>query len=108
MITNRILPSAAIAVNIIGDVFLVYYAAVYLIHDTAVQSPDSMLPIQNWDRAGLALAFGFLPLLAVNFAAFFFIKVKPEKRSRRFLFFIPSGLCLIFTISYFITSLRNY
>lgn len=92
-----------IVINIIGVIFLIYFAIPYLTHNTAIPYTDAMLPAELWDRAGMALTFGIIPLLAVNILSFIFIKAKPK--FVRFLFFVPSMICLIIVISYWITSL---
>lgn len=92
-----------IVINIIGVILLIYFAIPYLTHNTAIPYTDAMLPAELWDRAGMALTFGIIPLLAVNILSFIFIKAKPK--FVRFLFFVPSMICLIIVISYRITSL---
>ncbi len=103
---NKTLPLLAVLINLIGAGCLIYFAAAYLAHDTSVPYPEAMLPAQEWDRAGMALTFGFIPLLAANI--FIYSAVRPKKKSKGLLFFIPSALCLILVISYFITSLTVF
>lgn len=103
---NKAVPILAVLINLIGAGCLVCFAVPYLAHDTSVRYPEAMLPVQEWDRAGMALTFGFIPLLAANI--FIYLAVRPKKKSKGFLFFIPSALCLILVISYFITSLTVF
>ena len=103
---NKALSLLAVLINLIGAGCLIYFAVPYLAHDTSVPYPEAMLPAQGWDRAGMALTFGFIPLLAANI--FIYLVVRSKKKSTRFLFFIPSALSLILVISYFITSLTVF
>lgn len=93
-----------IIINIIGVICLIYFAIPYLTHNTTIANPNAMLPAEAWDRAGMTLTFGFIPLLAVNILNFIFVKVK--QKFIRFLFFVPSVICLIIVVNYWITSLH--
>lgn len=90
-------------INVIGVICLIYFAVPYLTHNTTVPHPNAMLPMEAWDRAGMTLTFGFVPLLIANVLGFIFIKA--EQKSVRSLFFIPSVICLVIVISYWIMSL---
>lgn len=92
-----------IAVNMIGAACLVYFAVPYLTHNTGIAVPDAMLPVEAWDRAGMILTFGFIPLFIANILGFLFAGA--ERKYIKFLFFIPSVLCLMIVISYWVTSL---
>lgn len=92
-----------IVINIIGIICLIYFAIPYLTHNTTIANSNAMLPADAWDRAGMTLTFGFIPLLAVNILNFLLVKVK--QKFVRFIFFVPSVVCLIIVISYWITSL---
>lgn len=92
-----------IVINIIGVICLIYFAIPYLTHNTTIANPNAMLPAEAWDGAGMALTFGFIPLLAVNILNFIFVKA--ERKFVRFLYFAPSVICLIIVISYWMTSL---
>ena len=52
--------------NAIGIVCLFYCAALYLSHDTYVVNPDAMLPMMNWERGGMMLTMGVMPMLIAN------------------------------------------
>ncbi len=54
-----------------------------------------MLPAEAWDNAGMALTVGFVPLLLSNALFFAFVKTK-----HRFLYFLPSAVCLLIVLSY--------
>ena len=70
---NKTLSLLIIILNVIGAVCLIYFAIPYLIHDTTVANPNAMLPAEAWDSAGMALTFGFIPLLAVNVFIFLLV-----------------------------------
>lgn len=100
---RKTLPLLIITINVIGIICLIYFAIPYLTHDTAIANPDAMLPAEAWDKAGMTLTLGFIPLLAANVLGFLFVKVK--QKYVRFLFFIPSVICLVIVMNYWITSL---
>ena len=100
---SKMLSLLIIIINIIGIICLIYFAIQYLTHNTTIANPNAMLPAEAWDRAGMILTVGFVPLLAVNILNYLFVKVK--HKFARFLFFIPSVICLFIVISYWITSL---
>lgn len=85
-------------INAVGVVCLIFFAVLYLTHDITVAHPDAMLPMEAWDSAGMALTFGFIPLLIANILGGLFVKVK--QKYVKFLFFIPSMVCLVIVISY--------
>ena len=95
--------SLLIAVNITGIICLVYFSIPYLTHNTTVANPNAMLPAEAWDSAGMTLTFGFVPLLVVNILISLFIQTK--QRFVRLLFLIPSVVCFIIMISYWVISL---
>lgn len=92
-----------IVMNVSGVICLIYFAIPYLTHDTTIINPNAMLPTEAWDKAGMTLTFGFIPLLVANVLNFLFVKTK--QKFARFLFLIPSVICLIIVISYWITAL---
>ena len=92
-----------IIINVIGVVCLIYYAIPFLIHDTTVVNPNAMLPAESWDRAGMILTFGFIPLLVANVLNFLFVRIK--QKLIRFLLFIPSAVCFVIVVSYWTTAL---
>lgn len=95
---NKTLSFIIIIINVIGIVGLIYFAIPYLTHDTTIVNPAAMLPGEAWDWAGMALTFGFIPLLAANVLNFLFVRVK--QKYVRFLFFIPSAICFMIVLSY--------
>lgn len=100
---RRMLSLLIIVVNVIGVICLICFALSYLTHSVAIANPNAMLPMQAWDRAGMTLTVGFVPLLIVNALCFVFLKVK--RKFVRFLFFLPSVICFIIALSYWTTSL---
>jgi len=89
-----------IVLNIIEIVILVLFAIPYITYNTKIVDPNAMLPFEAWDRAGMILTLGFVPLLAINIFSFIFIKFKEKYWG--FLFFIPSIICFIIVLSYWI------
>ena len=101
--TKNILSGLVIALNIVGVVCLIYFAIPYFTHNVTITNPDAMLPMEAWDRAGMVLTFGFIPLLIANILCFVVVKTKQKFAS--FLYFIPSVVCLITVLSYWIPAL---
>lgn len=97
---SKTLPLLIIIINVIGVICLIYYVIPYLIHDTTIVNPDTMLPAESWDRAGMILTFGFVPLLGANILSFLFVGTR--QKFVRFLFFIPSAVCFGIAVSYWI------
>ena len=91
--------------NAIGIVCLFYCAALYLSHDTYVVNPDAMLPMTNWERGGMMLTMGVMPMLIANTLGFLFILKKGTSIIKRLLFFIPSILEVILVLHCWISSL---
>ena len=103
MKAGKVLKLCIIFINLVGVICLIYFSIPYLTHDITIAHPDAMLPMQAWERAGMILTFGFIPILAANVLSFLFIKIK--QKYVRFLFFIPSATCLFIAGSYWIESL---
>ena len=101
--TKNILSWLIIALNIVGVVCLIYFAIPYFTHNVTITNPDAMLPAEAWDSAGMALTFGFIPLLIANILCFVVVKTKQKFVS--FLYFIPSVVCLITVLSYWMQAL---
>ena len=91
--------------NAIGIVCLFYCAALYLSHDTYVVNPDTKLPMMNWERGGMMLTMGVMPMLIANTLGFLYILKKGTSIIKRLLFFIPSILEVILVLHYWISSL---
>ena len=91
--------------NAIGIVCLFYCAALYLSHDIYVVNPDTMITIMNWERGGMMLTMGVMPMLIANTLGFLYILKKGTSIIKRLLFFIPSILEVILVLHYWISSL---
>jgi len=100
---NKVLSIAVTVINIIGVLCLIYCAIPYVTHDTVVRNPDAMIPAEAWDAAEMAMTIGLIPLVQVNFLGFMLVKCK--KKPARFLWFIPSVVCLALVASYWIGSI---
>ncbi len=102
---RKIVSLLIIVINVIGVICLIYFAIPYLTHSVKIPYPNAMLPARAWDRAGMILTFGFIPLLIANSLGFVFIKTK--LKFIKFLFLIPGMTCFIIVVSYWITSLTQ-
>ena len=105
MKSNKTLSIIILIINMIGVVYLIYFAIPYLTHNTTVYHPDAMLPAEAWDSAGMSLTIGFIPLLIANILAFIFIAKERIKLPLRLLYFLPSLICICLVLSYWITAL---
>ena len=94
-----------LALNMIGILCLVYYGIPYLLHDETVANPDAMLPMENWDAAGIALTIGIIPLITANILAYVFVGREKVKNPVRLLFFLPGVLCIAIAAHYWFASL---
>lgn len=72
MKTNKILSLLIISINVIGAIFLIYFAIPYFTHDPAIAHPDAMLPAEAWDQAGMTLTIGLFPLVIINAVGYLF------------------------------------
>lgn len=89
-----------VAVNAIAVACHVYAAILYLSHGTAVRNPDAMLPMQDWDRGGLMLLLGAVPMLAANVLGFFCVFKKGTPLPVRLAAFIPGIIALALAAHY--------
>lgn len=92
-----------LAINVIGFLYLIACAIPYLTHDTRVLYPNSMLPAERWDNAGVGMTVGLIPLIIVNLLAFRRVGKEKIKKPARLLFLLPSVLCLVLVAHYFTT-----
>ena len=102
---SKIFLGFLLCLNIIGVVCLVYFAIPYLTHNTQIPHPDAMLPAERWDSAGMALTVGIIPLFITNLLGCLFVKVK--RNWIRFIFFLPSAICIVIVAHYWINSLTK-
>ncbi|MBP0973624.1 MAG: hypothetical protein J5851_06940 [Oscillospiraceae bacterium] len=106
MKTRRITKVLLAAVNLLGLACLVLLSVRYLRHDTTVANPDAMLPMQDWDGAGLLLTLGLGPMIAANTTGFLFLLSKECPLALRLLLFVPSLCELVLVIHYLIISFQ--
>lgn len=99
---NRIETVLILLLNAAGIVCLVYFGTLYLTHDTTVPYPEAMLRLENWDRAGMALTAGFLPLVFANTLAF--RAFRAQNLLLRLCWFLPGLFCGAAAAHYWITS----
>ena len=102
---SKVFSKFLLCLNIIGVVCLVYFAIPYLTHNTQIPHPDAMLPAERWDSAGMTLTVGTIPLFIANLLGCLFVKVK--RNWNRFLFFLPSAICIAIVAHYWITSITK-
>ena len=103
MKNNKVFSGLLLCLNIVGVVCLVYFAIPYLTHNTQIPHPDAMLPAERWDLAGMTLTVGIIPLFIANLLGCLSVKVKIYWI--RFLFFLPSAICIAIVAHYWITSI---
>lgn len=96
---KKILRILIIAANILGIICLIYLAVPLITHDTYVANPDAMLPMERWDGAGCLLTIGCFPMITANTLAFDSIG-KDKSLPVRFLWLLPSAVCLALTALY--------
>ena len=102
---NRVRSGLILGLNVVGLVCLVCLIIPYLTHNTQVPYPDAMLPSERWDRAGIALTVGMVPLFIANLSGFLFIRLR--SKGLKFLFFLPSAVCIAVTVHYWVSSLAQ-
>ena len=102
---SKVFSKFLLCLNIIGVVCLVYFAIPYFTHNTQIPHPDAMLPAERWDSAGMTLTVGTIPLFIANLLGCLFVKVK--RNWNRFLFFLPSVICIAIVVHYWITSITK-
>ena len=100
---NKMMAGLIAGLNIAGLVCLICLLVPYLTHNTQVTYPDAMLPAEWCDLAGMALTVGTIPLFMVNLLGFLFIRAR--RTGFKFLFFLPSVVCIAAVVHYWITSL---
>ena len=96
---------AVLALNLLGVACLIYFAVLFLSHDTMVRNPDAMIPFQNWEAGGFALTAGILPLLFANGLGYLLLRGYKGKQKRFLLCFLPAAICALLAAFYWIGSL---
>ena len=86
MTKRKALEILLIVLNIIGIVLLVHFAIPYITYNTTILNPNAILPFEAWDRAGMILTLGFVPLLAINILSFILSSLKKNIMDLYFLF----------------------
>ncbi len=102
---SKVFSRFLLCLNIIGLVCLDYFAIPYLTHNTQIPHPDAMLPAERWDSAGMTLTVGTILLFIANLLGGLFVKVK--RNWIRFLFFLPSAVCIAIVAHYWITGIMK-
>ncbi len=102
MKAKKVFSTSLSCLNLVGLVCLIYFVIPYLTHNTQIPNADAMLPAERWDSAGMTLTVGIIPLFIANLLGFLFVKVK--RNWIKFLFFLPSAICIAIVAHYWITS----
>jgi transcriptional regulator with XRE-family HTH domain len=97
---NKLFKKFVVALNIIGILCLIYFATLYVFHDTSIRNPNSMLPTYSWDSCGFILTIGLIPLVVANVMAYVFLDAKIKWL--KIAYFIPSIICILFVGHYLI------
>lgn len=92
-----------VLVNLCGCLCLVYFGASFISGSVIIDFPAAMLPMERWERGGLALTAGALPLIIANTLGYVFLPFGDKKS--RLLIFIPSIVCIALVICYWAKSL---
>lgn len=100
MKANKVIKGIIAILNVIGVLCLIYFTIPYVTHNTTVHNPDAMIPAEAWDIAGMTITIGLIPLGIANLLGFLFIR--SNKKAARLAWFIPSAICLVLAISYWI------
>ena len=89
-----------ILLNLLALGCLIWFAVLYLAHDTYVPNPDAMLPMARWEGGGMALTIGLVPMLIANTLGFLYIFRKEKPLSLRLLPYLMGLFELVLVISY--------
>ncbi|MBR2767644.1 MAG: hypothetical protein IKD68_01800 [Solobacterium sp.] len=90
--------------NIIGIVLLVVFGWKYVSFSPEVNNPGAMLPMKEWEAAGILLSAGTIPLLCANYGAYLFVWKERVKGWKRLLFFLPGMICFLIAAHYWLFS----
>lgn len=99
---KRVFTWMLVLINICGCLCLVYFGYLFVSGNTTVDAPDAMLPMERWERGGLVLTIGMVPLIIANALGYNFFQ-SGSKKSRLFMF-IPSIVCIGLVVCYWIKS----
>lgn len=101
---RKILTGAIYALNLIVILCLIYFGFLYVSHNIDIANPEAMLVMEGWDRGGMALLMGAIPLFVTNLLAYLFAG-KTDNKVRRIAFFIPSIICVVLVVHYLLFSM---
>ena len=90
--------------NIIGIVLLMILGWKYVSFSPEVNNPGAMLPMKEWEAAGILLSAGTIPLLCANYGAYLFVWKERVKGWKRLLFFLPGMICFLIAAHYWLFS----
>lgn len=111
MNVKKLIYTLLILINVIGISCLVHFGALYLSHGTNIANPDAMLPMPDWERGGLALTIGVIPLLVANLALMMAVRQYedwvPARKVLLGVFLIPGVICAMLSGSFLLLDLTG-
>ena len=63
---KKVVTGLLILLNICGCLCLAYFGYLFVSGSAIVDAPDAMIPMERWERGGLALTIGAIPLIITN------------------------------------------
>jgi hypothetical protein len=89
-----------ILLNLLALGCLIWFAVMYLSHDSYVPNPDAMLPMAKWEGGGMALTLGLVPMLIANTLGYRYILREDKPLWQRLLPYLMGLFELVLVISY--------
>lgn len=99
---KKVVTGLLILLNICGCLCLAYFGYLFVSGSAIVDAPDAMIPMERWERGGLALTIGAIPLIITNTLGYVMLSCGNKKS--RLLLFIPSIVCIGLAACYWIKS----
>ncbi len=96
----NIIRSFIIALYIFGILCLLYFAIPYIFHNINIFDITGAFSSNDWLGFGYALIILIIPLIIINILAYIFVDLKNKKM--KLLFFIPTVICLLCIVHYFL------
>ncbi|MCR5703868.1 MAG: hypothetical protein K6G85_04525 [Eubacterium sp.] len=85
-------------INVIGIICLIYAGILFLSHSTTIANPKAMIPMESWERGGILLTIGLLPMIVANLLGA--LVVVEKSKLGRILFFVPSMIEFVLVACY--------
>ena len=87
-----------IILNLCACACLLYFGYLFVSGSDVLAYPYAMIPMQDWERGGMALTMGLFPLFIANLLGYLYIQLGSKKMRR--ILFIPSLVCLGLVVCY--------